>query len=89
LLSASRTGADTQFCAAPGYRTEKRMIVNQFFEAFRSVEQAGATKQTDYDKLLAAMTSAFGSVDAANEYIRNLMRDGMGNRWFELYQQNR
>ncbi len=84
VMSVSQTGAKARFCVGPGYRTDKRVMVNQFFDAFKSVEQARATKPDDREKLLAAMVSTFGSIAAADEHIQKLMRDGMGGRWFEL-----
>lgn len=89
VLSVSQAGAKARFCVPPGYRTEKRQMVNKFFESFKSVKEARATKMGDYEKLLAAMISRFGSIAAADEYIRKLMRGGMGHPWFELYSENR
>ena len=85
VLSASQVGAETRFCVYPGFRTDKRVMVNNFFRAFTSIREARATKTGDYEKLLAAMISRFGSSDAADEYIRELMLAGMGDRWFEVY----
>ncbi len=85
VLSVSQTGARSRFCVGPGYRTDKRVMVNKFFEAFKSVKEARATKTGDYEKLLAAMISRFGSIAAADEHIRKLMREEMGHPWFELY----
>jgi hypothetical protein len=89
VLSVSQAGARSRFCVGPGYRTDKRVMVNKFFEAFKSVKEAGATKTGDYEKLLAAMISRFGSIAAADEHIRKLMSEEMGRPWFELYSQNR
>ena len=88
VLSASQVGAETRFCVYPGFRTDKRVMVNNFFRAFTSIREARATKTGDYEKLLAAMISRFGSSDAADEYIRELMLAGMGDRWFEVYSEN-
>jgi hypothetical protein len=85
VLSTSQVGAKTQFCVGPGYRTDKRVIVNKFFESFKSIQEARASKTGDYEKLLAAMISRFGSITAADEYMRKLMREKMGHAWFELY----
>jgi hypothetical protein len=89
VLSVLQTGAKSRFCVGPGYQTDKRVMVNKFFEAFKSVEQARSTKTGDYDKLLAAMISRFGSIAAADEHIRKLMSAEMGNSWFGLYSENR
>jgi hypothetical protein len=89
VLSVSQTGARARFCAGPGYRTDKRVMVNKFFEAFKSVEAAHATKTGDYEKLLAAMISRFGSIEAADAHIRKLMREEMAHKWFELFPENR
>jgi hypothetical protein len=80
ILSVSQTGARARFCVGPGCRTDKLEMVNKFFEAFKSVKEARATKTGDYDKLLAAMISRFGSIAAADEHIRKLMREEMGHR---------
>jgi hypothetical protein len=85
VLSASTAEAKMQFCTAAGYRTDKRVMVNQFVEAFKSINEARATKVDDHEKLLSAMIARFGSVAAADEHIRGLMRGGMGHPWFELY----
>jgi hypothetical protein len=89
VLAAARTGSKLQFCAAPGYRTEKRMIVNDFFSSFSSVTQAKATMDRDYDILLSAMISYFGAAEAADAYIKEVMKREMSNPWFELYAENR
>jgi hypothetical protein len=89
VLAAARTGSELQFCAAPGYRTEKRMIVNDFFKSFLSVTQAKATIERDYDVLLSAMLSYFGSAEAADAYIKDVMKREMSSAWFELYSDNR
>jgi hypothetical protein len=89
VLSVSQTGAKARFCVGPGYRTDKRVMVNKFFEAFKSVKDARSTKTGDYEKLLAAMLARFGSIAAADEHIRTLMREEMGPNWFELYSSNR
>jgi hypothetical protein len=84
VLSVSQTGARARFCVGPGYRTDKRVMVNQFFDAFKSVRAARASKSGDYEKLLAAMMTRFGSIEAADAHVRKLMREEMSNRWFEL-----
>ncbi len=89
ILSASQAGARARFSVGPGYRTDKRVMVNKFFEAFKSVKEARATISGDYEKLLAAMTLGFGSIAAADEHIRNCMREEMSHPWFELYSENR
>ena len=86
VLSVARNpGVDSQFCAAPGYQTDKRLMVNAFFEAFTSVTSAGSTKREDKDKILGAMNSYFGSTDAADDYIRHLIKRGMSHPWFGLH----
>jgi hypothetical protein len=89
VLSVSQSGARARFCVGPGYRTDKRVMVNKFFEAFKSVKDARSTKTGDYEKLLAAMIARFGSIAAADEHVRTLMREEMGPNWFELYSSNR
>lgn len=89
LLSVILNEAESQFCAAPGYRSEKRVMVNDFLNAFTSVTAARATKRKDYDDLLNAILAHFGSTEAADTYITNLMKSGMGNPWFELYREQR
>jgi hypothetical protein len=89
VLAAARTGSRLQFCAAPGYRTDKRMIVNDFFKSFSSVTQAKATIDRDYDVLLSAMLSYFGSAEAADAYIKDVMKREMSSAWFELYSDKR
>lgn len=85
LVSATRNECRTRFCVAPGYRTDKRIMVNDFFRAFSSVANARATVPEDYERILAEFTSRFGSVEEADRYVRELMRSGMGAPWFELY----
>jgi hypothetical protein len=86
----ARIGDDRfQFCAAPGFRTDKRMMVNEFFESFTSAEQAKATKQEDRQAILGAINHHFGSTATADSFIKDLMRRGMAHCWFELYPENR
>jgi hypothetical protein len=89
VLSASLTGAETRFCVGPGYRTDRRSMTNKFVDEFKSVKEADATKKDDYDKLLAAMVTRFGSIAAADDHIRKLMHEGMGHPWFELHPESK
>lgn len=75
MVAVSRTGASSAFPIAPRYRANKVAMANSFFEAFLSVEEASATVQADADKLFAAMLTVFGSLDAANRFIRGQMRE--------------
>jgi hypothetical protein len=86
VLSVARNpGVDQQFCAAPGYQSDKRMIVNSFFAAFSSVASARSTIWEDKQKILSAMTTYFGSTDTADHYIKDLMKRGMSDAWFGLH----
>jgi len=85
LLCAARTDAETQFCAAPGFRTDKRIMVNDFIRAFTSVQDAKASVSADRDVILGEIASHFGSLDAADAYIRELLDRGLGHPWFEKY----
>ncbi|ORW60830.1 hypothetical protein AWC20_07795 [Mycobacterium parmense] len=85
LLCAAKTSADIQFCAAPGYRTDKRVIVNNFFDAFDSVRSASATKEEDRQAILGEVEKHFGSFDEADAYIEDVLNRGLGNPWFEKY----
>jgi hypothetical protein len=89
LLSVSRNDCVSQFCAAPGYRTDKRVIVNDFLKAFTSVTTARATKSADYNTLMSAIVGYFGSTEAADNYIMDLMKGGMGDPWFGLNAEHR
>ncbi|MEM6891823.1 MAG: hypothetical protein AAF636_27460 [Pseudomonadota bacterium] len=85
LLCAAESGVETQFCAAPGYRTDKRLMVNNFVNAFRSVERAQSTEPEDKRVILGEIDSHFGGLGAANLYITELMDKGLSHRWFEKY----
>ena len=60
-------------------------MVNNFVNAFRSVERARSTKPEDKRVILGEIDSHFGGIGAANLYITELMDKGLSDRWFEKY----
>ncbi len=89
LMCAGFTDSGIKFSAAADFRDAKRKRVNNFFSGFESVDKARATKQEDYDLILHAILDHFGTIEAANQYVTQVMQGGMGAPWFELYEQNR
>jgi hypothetical protein len=87
LLCAAKVQAKTQFCAAAGFRTDKRIMVNDFIRAFRSVKDAKATIKADYDAIIREIVAHFGSEDRADSYIRELLDQGLSDSWFEKYKE--
>jgi hypothetical protein len=85
LLCAARVDADIQFCAAPGFRTDKRVRVNDFIGAFSSVQNARASISADREVILREIVAHFGSLEHADAYIRDLLEKGLSNPWFEKY----
>ena len=85
LLCAAKVGARLQFCAAPGYRTDKRIMVNDFLRAFTSVEQAKASISADREVILRQIAAHFGSFERADWFIRDLLDQGLSHPWFEKY----
>jgi hypothetical protein len=85
LLCAARVDADIQFCAAPGFRTDKRIMVNDFIRAFTSVKDAKASVSEDREIILREVAAHFGSFDQADDYIRILLEKGLSDPWFEKY----
>jgi len=85
LLCAARVDAKMQFCAAPGFRMDKRIMVNDFIRAFTSVENARASVSADREVILREIAGHFGSLGQADEYIRDLLDKGLSDRWFEKY----
>jgi hypothetical protein len=86
LLCAARVDADIQFCAAPGFRTDKRVMVNDFIRAFSSVQNARASISADREVILREIVAHFGSLEQADVYIRDLLDKGLSNAWFEKYE---
>jgi len=87
LLCAAKVEAKLQFCAAPGFRTDKRIMVNDFIRAFTSVQNARATVSADREVILNAIEKHFGSFDKADSFIRDLLDRGLSDPWFEKYRQ--
>jgi len=48
LLCAAKNDVDMKFCVYPGYATDIRVVVRTFKEAFTSVQEAGATKESGH-----------------------------------------
>jgi len=87
LLCAAKVGARLQFCAAPGFTTDKRIMVNDFVRAFTSVEDAKATVSGDREVILQQIAMHFGSFEKADSFIRDLLDRGLGDPWFGKYRQ--
>jgi hypothetical protein len=85
LLCAARVNANIQFCAAPGFRTDKRIMVNDFIRAFTSVKNARASIREDREIILQEIAAHFGSFDQADNYIRTLLDKKLSPSWFEKY----
>lgn len=89
LIAVSRASAKVQFCVGARYRPDMVVALNRFFEGFISVEVAHATKREDTARMLAAMGAVFGSIAAANNYIRDLMRENMSDGVISLTDGNK
>lgn len=76
LLAGARHNAKFIFSSAGGRsNTEYRIVTRDFMDSFRSVEESKATKPEDREILLRAMITQFGTIKAADEYIRRLLKE--------------
>jgi hypothetical protein len=74
VVSVARNGATSKFCVSPGYKTDSRVLVNRFYEAFRGVGHARASLESDREKILGALEQHFGTLAEADKFIDELMR---------------
>jgi hypothetical protein len=64
---------------------DKRIMVNEFIRAFTSVQNARASISADREVILREIVAHFGSLNRADEYIRDLLDKRLSNPWFEKY----
>lgn len=75
LLASLKHRCKIEFCLAPlNGRTENRIMSNDFFQAFDGFENARATVAGDYRLLLDAILRDYGSIRAADDHVRQLLR---------------
>jgi hypothetical protein len=76
LLCAHVSKAEVVVYEANGSVYDLGYLARCFQEEFRSVEQAATTLPSDREQILDAMISTFGSIQRADDYVRQLI-DGM------------
>jgi hypothetical protein len=84
VVSVARNSVRSRFCVGPGYRTDTRVLVNHFFEAFKGVRHARASLESDRQKILGALEQNFGTLGEADAFIVKLMRSSMSGGYFGL-----
>ena len=74
LLSVSQTNSEIRFGTPQRMHfTDYKMWINEYFESRTSVSDAKSTNPSDYESIIQAIQSHFGSTHQADEYITQLM----------------
>jgi ankyrin repeat protein len=86
LLCSERTGiASPAVFVHAGYRNDKILSVNALSRSFAGLERSESSSPRDRADILAAFQKQFGSMDAADSHIADLIREKLSDPMFELH----
>jgi Ankyrin repeats (3 copies)/Ankyrin repeat len=84
LLCANRTGTDFDITIKPGFRNDKILAVNTLYRSFVGVEKAIASNPDDLKIISKEVLAQFGSTNAANKHLDQVLRERFSGPWYEL-----